>query len=529
MSPRRLALPGRPGPGPGARRGRGLRPPRRPPATTSAPQRAAAPAAAAPAAAPVAPPGPAPAAAPAPAPRRPDPRDLEAFEASVRRYEEEGASSTAARSSSWCSEQYDEPPPHPLRALRAVHRGAGGGGAHRARRRHRPLREVPGRLPGRPRVHARRHVPAGRALLRAVERRVPPGHRPVPRGGPPRHRRGARAAARAAAELRPLHRALPAHPHRLPVLPLPPRHPVPPRLLPRRDGPGGRGHRRLPPLIERYPQSSLTCPRPGSGWATWPSTTCSPTRCARRPRPTPRLFAWPEHPLYARAIYKLGWTYYRLDDYQAAVETFARLLDHYVAAGREDRREAVRRRLAGGHPVHRHQLRRREVGRGGAGQGLLRQARAAALPGRDHGPPRRRLLRPDPLPAGGGGLPGGHPARPARGRRAAPPRPHRAGLVPRPALRRGGGRAPRPHRRLRRGLALVGGQPGRPGAAAPGPRAGGDRPAPRRRLPPRPGPALQSEGKAEAAVAEFRLAAEAYGDYLARYPRAKQAHELGYA
>jgi TolA-binding protein len=44
-----------------------------------------------------------------------------------------------------------------------------------------------------------------------------------------------------------------------------------------------------------------------------------------------KLYAYPEHPLHARALYKLGWTSYRLDDYQAAVEAFARLLDHYVA------------------------------------------------------------------------------------------------------------------------------------------------------------------------------------------------------
>jgi TolA-binding protein len=43
------------------------------------------------------------------------------------------------------------------------------------------------------------------------------------------------------------------------------------------------------------------------------------------------MFAFPEHSLFARAIYKLGWTYYRMDDFQHAVESFTRLLDHYVA------------------------------------------------------------------------------------------------------------------------------------------------------------------------------------------------------
>ncbi|HVP67588.1 MAG TPA: tetratricopeptide repeat protein [Anaeromyxobacteraceae bacterium] len=39
---------------------------------------------------------------------------------------------------------------------------------------------------------------------------------------------------------------------------------------------------------------------------------------------------WPDHPLYARALYKLGWTYYRLDDYDQAVGAFTSLLDAYV-------------------------------------------------------------------------------------------------------------------------------------------------------------------------------------------------------
>jgi TolA-binding protein len=47
------------------------------------------------------------------------------------------------------------------------------------------------------------------------------------------------------------------------------------------------------------------------------------------------MYAFPEHPLYARAIYKLGWTYYRMDDYQNAVESFTRLLDHYVTLARQ--------------------------------------------------------------------------------------------------------------------------------------------------------------------------------------------------
>jgi TolA-binding protein len=43
-----------------------------------------------------------------------------------------------------------------------------------------------------------------------------------------------------------------------------------------------------------------------------------------------RIYAYPEHALYARAIYKLGWTYYRMDQFEEAVRAFVYLLDHYV-------------------------------------------------------------------------------------------------------------------------------------------------------------------------------------------------------
>jgi TolA-binding protein len=48
-----------------------------------------------------------------------------------------------------------------------------------------------------------------------------------------------------------------------------------------------------------------------------------------------QMYRFPEHPLYARAIYKLGWTYYRMDDFEHAVDSFTRLLDHYVALARK--------------------------------------------------------------------------------------------------------------------------------------------------------------------------------------------------
>jgi len=44
-----------------------------------------------------------------------------------------------------------------------------------------------------------------------------------------------------------------------------------------------------------------------------------------------KAIEFPEHPLFDKALYKLGWVYYRLDDFGQAVETFVKLLDHYAA------------------------------------------------------------------------------------------------------------------------------------------------------------------------------------------------------
>jgi TolA-binding protein len=43
-----------------------------------------------------------------------------------------------------------------------------------------------------------------------------------------------------------------------------------------------------------------------------------------------RVLEFPDQPLYDKAMYKLGWAYYRLDEFQSAVEAFARLLDYYA-------------------------------------------------------------------------------------------------------------------------------------------------------------------------------------------------------
>ena len=44
-----------------------------------------------------------------------------------------------------------------------------------------------------------------------------------------------------------------------------------------------------------------------------------------------KMIPKPEHPLHAHALYMLGWTWYRADDFARAAEAFTRLLDYYVA------------------------------------------------------------------------------------------------------------------------------------------------------------------------------------------------------
>ena len=244
-----------------------------------------------------------------------------------------------------------------------------------------------------------------------------------------------------------------------------------------------------------------------------------------------KMYAYPEHPLYARAIYKLGWTYYRMDDYQQAVDSFTRLLDFYVARAGQAGREARRRRLARGHPVHRHQLRRRARGAAWRRPGPS----SPALGGRPYEAEVFTRLGDvyfdeTKYAAGGGGLPGGAGARPALARRAAHPGQDRAGLVARPPLRpRGGGARRRWCDAYAEGTPWWETEQGRPRPGRLGARPLREEPdsAPPASTTPRPS-STRPRGKLEEAVAEYRLAAKAYGDYLARFPHSKQAHELTY-
>jgi cellulose synthase operon protein C len=87
-------------------------------------------------------------------------------------------------------------------------------------------------------------------------------------------------------------------------------------------------------LIERFPESSFV-PEAWVRLGDWHFDEVKPDSLARAAEAFSKMYRYPEHPLYARAIYKLGWTYYRMDDFQRAVGSFSKLLDYYVAAAKK--------------------------------------------------------------------------------------------------------------------------------------------------------------------------------------------------
>ncbi len=87
-------------------------------------------------------------------------------------------------------------------------------------------------------------------------------------------------------------------------------------------------------LIERYPKSAFV-PEAWVRLGDWHFDEVKADSLPRATEAFTRMYEFPDHPLFARAIYKLGWTYYRMDDFEHAVESFTRLLDHYVAVAKK--------------------------------------------------------------------------------------------------------------------------------------------------------------------------------------------------
>jgi TolA-binding protein len=87
-------------------------------------------------------------------------------------------------------------------------------------------------------------------------------------------------------------------------------------------------------LIERYPDSPYV-PEAWVRLGDWYFDEVKADSLPKAAQAFARMYDFPSHPLYARAIYKLGWTHYRMDDFEHAVDAFTRLLDHYVATSKK--------------------------------------------------------------------------------------------------------------------------------------------------------------------------------------------------
>ncbi|BDG10429.1 tetratricopeptide repeat protein [Anaeromyxobacter paludicola] len=99
-------------------------------------------------------------------------------------------------------------------------------------------------------------------------------------------------------------------------------------------GQGEEAQRVYAELVVRFPKSPFV-PEAWVRMGDWHFDGTRRDSLARAAAAFGHLYEFPTHPLYARAVYKLGWTFYRLDDYPRAVEAFSRLLDFYAAEGRK--------------------------------------------------------------------------------------------------------------------------------------------------------------------------------------------------
>jgi cellulose synthase operon protein C len=87
-------------------------------------------------------------------------------------------------------------------------------------------------------------------------------------------------------------------------------------------------------LIEKFPASPFV-PEAWVRLGDWYFDEVRPDSLQSAADAFSRMYGYPEHPLYARAVYKLGWTWFRMDDFQQSVEAFTKLLDHYTAVAKK--------------------------------------------------------------------------------------------------------------------------------------------------------------------------------------------------
>jgi TolA-binding protein len=86
-------------------------------------------------------------------------------------------------------------------------------------------------------------------------------------------------------------------------------------------------------LVERFPESPFV-PEAWLRMGDYAFDDVRPGALERAAEALAHVEAWPDHPLYPRALYELGWTFYRLDRHGDAIATFAKLLDLYAARAR---------------------------------------------------------------------------------------------------------------------------------------------------------------------------------------------------
>ncbi|HEU4384361.1 MAG TPA: tetratricopeptide repeat protein [Anaeromyxobacteraceae bacterium] len=94
-------------------------------------------------------------------------------------------------------------------------------------------------------------------------------------------------------------------------------------------GEGEQARRVFLTLVDRYPQSPYV-PEAWVRLGDWYFDEGKPGSLRRAAEAFSKVQAHPDHPLYPRATYKLGWTQYRLDEFARAVDAFVKLLDFYV-------------------------------------------------------------------------------------------------------------------------------------------------------------------------------------------------------
>jgi TolA-binding protein len=99
-------------------------------------------------------------------------------------------------------------------------------------------------------------------------------------------------------------------------------------------GQGEEARRVFLSLIQNYPQSPFV-PEAWVRLGDWYFDEVKADALQRAAEAFSKIHAYPTHSLYARAVYKLGWTWYRMDDFARAVESFVKLLDFYVEESRK--------------------------------------------------------------------------------------------------------------------------------------------------------------------------------------------------